>query len=106
MSHIAKIRDLHLEGKSIAEISRETSNDYKTIRKYIDKEDFNEEIPKGSTRNQKLNPYKEEIANLIENTKDSWHKQQLTAVRIRNILKDNHFIRFCEGFHQLKIYRK
>jgi transposase len=90
MSHIAKIRDLHLEGKSIAEISRKTSNDYKTIKKYIDKEDFSEEIPMGSTRSNKLDPYKEEIANLIENTKDSWHKQQLTAVRIRNILKKNH----------------
>ena len=90
MSHIAKIRDFYLEGKSITEISKETSNDYKTIKKYIEKEDFSEEIPDCSTRSNKLDPYKEEIVALIDNNKDSWHKQKLTAVRILNILKKNH----------------
>jgi transposase len=84
MSHITKIRDLYLEGKSITEISKETSNDYKTIKKYIDKEDFSEEIPLGSTRPTKLDPYKGEIADLIDNTKDSWHKQQLTAKKMNH----------------------
>jgi len=45
MSHICKIRDLANQGKSITEIIEETGFSYKTVRKYLDKEDFSEEIP-------------------------------------------------------------
>ncbi len=69
MSHIVKIRDLFQEGKTVSEIIKETGHDYKTVRKYIEKEDFSEIVPSGKDRPTILDPYKEEITNLLENNK-------------------------------------
>jgi transposase len=64
MTEISNIRNLYFEeGKSITEINRITGKDRKTIKYYIEKEDWNK--PKTSKKPpntfQKLDPYKEEI---------------------------------------------
>lgn len=90
MSHIVKIRDLFMEGKTVSQIIEETGHDYKTVKKYIEKEDFSEVIPSGSDRPTLLDPYKEEITKLLENNKNSWYKQKLTAQRIKTLLEECH----------------
>jgi transposase len=90
MSHICKIRDLANQGKSITEIIEETGFSYKTVRKYLDKEDFSEEIPIKVYKPSILDPYKAEIEKLIDDNKDSWRKQQLTSRRIYNLLVKRH----------------
>ncbi|NCD06504.1 MAG: IS21 family transposase [Spirochaetia bacterium] len=90
MSHISKIRDLSNQGKSITEIIEETGFSYKTVRKYLDKDDFSEEIPTKEHKPSILDPYKAEIEKLLDNNKESWRKQKLTARRIYDLLKEKH----------------
>jgi hypothetical protein len=40
MSNVIKIRDLSMEGKSKTEICKETGYDFKTVTKYLEKEDL------------------------------------------------------------------
>ena len=46
MTQIKDIRKMYFEeGKNISEIARETGHDRKTVRAYLDKEDWNQELP-------------------------------------------------------------
>ena len=47
-----------MKEKTKAEICRETGYDFKTVKKYIEQEDFNEEIPTQKNIKSKLIPYK------------------------------------------------
>jgi len=47
MTQIKDIRKMYFEeGKNISQIARETGHDRKTVRAYLDKEDWNQELPK------------------------------------------------------------
>lgn len=80
------------EGKNITTIARETGYDRKTIRKYILKEDWNQELA-DSSRPSKLDPHKPLIDQWLENDKSQRRKQRHTARRIFNRLRDE-----VEGF--------
>ena len=69
------------EGKSITQISRETGFDRKTVRKYIEKENWNLE---GfiQERPSIIEPYKPLIDQWLENDKYQRRKQRHTARRI------------------------
>jgi transposase len=90
MSHIEMIRDLAKQGKSYKEICELTHSDYRTVKKYIDCDDFNEPLPAKVGRPAKLDPYKEEICTLIDENRKNWHKQRLTASRILVLMRDAH----------------
>jgi len=75
------------EGKNITTIARETGYDRKTIRKYIHREDWNEEVVDDS-RPSKLDPFKPLIDQWLENDKYQRRKQRHTARRIFKRLQD------------------
>ena len=97
MDQIHRIRELfYLQGKNISEIATQLSLDWKTVRKYIDKDDFNPPAPKPAYDQSfcpKLNPFKPMIDSWLEEDIKAPRKQRHTAKRIFNRL-----IKEIEGF--------
>lgn len=58
MSQVNYIRDLKQSGYRISEIEKITGSDHKTIKKYIEKEDFSPEVPLPTVHPSKLDPFK------------------------------------------------
>lgn len=90
ITHVNYIRELYfLEGKTSAEICRMTGRNYRTVRKYIEKEDFNEKRHKAErpNRTDELRPIIEKW--LVEDQLRH-RKQRHTAKRIYDRLKDEH----------------
>lgn len=88
MSKIENIKDLWMRGNNVSDISRITSTDRKTVRKYIDKTDFNEDVVSyiKIARPSKLDPYKETIERWLLEEETWYHKQKYTAKRIQKLL--------------------
>lgn len=79
MSQINHIRDLNASGYTITDIHRMTGIDRKTIRKYLELEDFSPEVPIVITRPSKLDPFKETVRQWLEEDKRNWYKQRHTC---------------------------
>jgi len=94
MAQVNLIRKMYFEeGANISEISRKTGHDRKTVRMYLEQEDFNQEIPSIQRRNPEypsLDPFKSKINEWLENDKKAKRKQRHTAKRV--------FDRLCEEF--------
>lgn len=93
MTQVHDIRKLYFEeGKSITQISRETGRDRKTIRMYIEKEDWNETKSKTLPEAEypKLDPYKEVINEWLTADKKAKRKQRHTARRIYDRLVEKY----------------
>ena len=93
MTEISNIRNLYFEeGKSITEINRITGKDRKTIKHYIDKDDWNkpEESEKIEKTFPKLEPYKAEIDKWLTDDKKAKKKQRHTAKRVFNRLVEEY----------------
>jgi len=73
------------ENKSLREIARETGHDFRTVKKYVEIEDFNEQknIRK---KHSKLDPYKPTIDEWLEDDKQMKAKQRHTAKAVYNRL--------------------
>ena len=82
MSQINHIRDLNGNGYTVSEIGRITGVDRKTIRKYIQQEDFSPEMPLEKAVVSILDPYKPVIDSWLEEDKKQWYKQRHTAKRV------------------------
>lgn len=97
MTQINYIRNLYYnEGKSKAEISRITKVDVKTIRKYIEKEDFNSKIVKPHNYGVSiLDPFKEIIDKWIVEDKIMRKKQRHTATKVYSRLCKEHSYKGC-----------
>jgi len=74
------------EGKSITHVARETGFDRKTVRKYVEKKDWNEDASI-TDKPSILDPYKPLIDQWLENDKNQRRKQRHTAYRIFQRLK-------------------
>lgn len=86
------------EGKNISQISRETGYDRKTIRLYVNKNDWNEksiEEQPSKPDYPKLDPYKETIDEWLISDKKARRKQRHTAKRVYDRLKEE----FKENFN-------
>ena len=70
------------EGKNITTIARETGCDRKTVRKYVQREDWNVEST-DDLRPSKLDPFKPLIDQWLENDKYQRRKQRHTARRVQ-----------------------
>ena len=70
MDQIHRIRDLYYsQDMTLAEIARMKKVDWRTARKYVDKEDFNESPPTPDNEEEhssKLDPYKPIIDHWLE----------------------------------------
>ena len=75
------------EGKNITTIARETGCDRKTVRKYVQREDWNVEST-DDLRPSKLDPFKPLIDQWLENDKYQRRKQRHTARRVFKRLQD------------------
>jgi len=93
MTEINNIRKLYFEeGKTITEICRITGRDRKTIRFYLEKENWNNEEPSGKIDKSfpKLNPYKPDIDKWLTEDKKAKRKQRHTAIRVYNRLTEKY----------------
>jgi len=93
MTEVHNLRKLYFEeGKSITEISKETGRDRKTVRVYLDKEDWND-VRRGSMTEvefPKLDPFKADIDTWLTEDKKAKRKQRHTAQRIYDRLVKEH----------------
>ncbi len=82
MSQVNYIRDLSNSGYRIAEISKKLKLDRKTVRKYLNQEDFSPTPPVKHPVPSKLDPYKPKILEWLAEDQHVRQKQQHTAKRI------------------------
>lgn len=78
------------KGENISQIAVSLRLDWRTVRKYIDKIDFNEPDPKLASEQQfcpKLDPFKPTIDQWLENDQSAPRKQRHTAMRVYNRLR-------------------
>ena len=92
MSQVNYIRDLSNSGYRIAEISKKLKLDCKTVRKYLSQEDFSPTPPMKHPASSKLDPYTPKILEWLAEEQHVWQKQQHTASRILDRLREK------EGF--------
>lgn len=91
MDQIHHIRDLfYVQGKNISEIASETGFNWKTVKKYVDMDDFNNPLPTPKEKVvhiSKLDPYKPLIDSWLVADKTAPRKQRHTATRVYRRLK-------------------
>lgn len=91
MDQIHRIRDLYYgQGKSLTEIAGVEKLDWRTVRKYVDMEDFNE-VPPSPNEEQhfsKLDQFKPLIDKWLTEDRKAPRKQRHTATRVHERLKD------------------
>lgn len=75
------------KGKSLRSIARETGHDFATVKKYVEKDDFNE-IKERRQRKSKLEPYKYLIDQWLKDDLKAKPKQRHTAQRVYDRLKE------------------
>lgn len=92
MDQIHHIRQLYYEqDKNISEIAQELGISWRTVRKYVDMDDFNSPAPEPDADKQncpKLEPFKLQIDSWLQEDKKAPRKQRHTAKRIYNRLKN------------------
>ena len=89
MAQVNSIREMFFEkGLNYSEIARATGRDVKTIKQYIHRNNFNEKASqKKELRPSKLDIYKKDIDEWLENDKNERTKQRHTARRVFDRLK-------------------
>ena len=90
MDQIHRIRQLFYEqGHSISEIARMTGFNWKTVSKYVDKDNFNDPDPMPAQTRlcPKLDPYKPVIDRWLEEDKNAPRKQRHTSRRVYKRLR-------------------
>lgn len=94
MDQIHNIRNrYYAKGDNISQISSTMKLDRKTVRKYVEKDDWNKQLPKPITERRfcpKLDNFKLTIDEWLEGDKKAKRKQRHTAQRVFN--------RLCEEF--------
>lgn len=90
MSQINDIRDLSRMGYPISRISSMTGVDRKTVRKYLEQEDFSPGPPVAKTRASIVTPFIDIITGWLEEDQKHWSKQRHTAKRIHERLQKEH----------------
>jgi transposase len=93
MAEVHNLRKLYFEeGKSVSQVSQETGRDRKTVRGYLEKEDWNEAPArlKPAIEFPKLEPFKAEIDGWLTEDKKAKRKQRHTARRVYQRLMKKH----------------
>lgn len=89
MEQIYRIKNIDkYEGKSLRKISKITGHDFSTVKKYVEKEDFNQKIKPKRKRVSKLSPYRSIVTNWLLMDQNAPRKQQHTAKRVYDRLKE------------------
>jgi len=91
MADIDSIREQYFKkGKSISQIAAESGRDRKTVRKYIEHENWNEPVKGPTTRRSKLDPFKGTIDQWLIEDRHMRRKQRHTARRIYDRLVETY----------------
>jgi transposase len=107
MTEVHNLRKLYYdEGKSITEIAKETGRDRKTVRLYLEKEDWNETQSSSLTRVEfaKLDPFKMDIDNWLTEDKKAKRKQRHTAKRVYQRLVEKYQENFTCSYRTVAGY--
>ena len=88
MSKAYSIRQLRMEGDSIAEISRKLEVSRDTVYKYLAAEDLSQRPPAPRGRSSVLDRYRPLIESWLDEDERNWRKQRHTAHRIWVRLRD------------------
>lgn len=108
MSQIQMIQDMDRQGNTISAIAEATGHDRKTVRKILDKTDFNQEMPiKKRGSGGLLEPYIQQIDELMDKQKKLSRKERFTATRMWEFL----FVDCCHvelehAYHTIRRYMK
>lgn len=78
------------KGESLNSVASRTGHDWRTIRKYVDQEDFSDKLIPTKRRNSILDRFKPIIDKWLEDDLKAPPKQRHTAVRVFNRLKDEY----------------
>jgi len=89
MEQIHRIKELQGQQKGPYQIAKEVGVDPKTVRKYMQQEDFSPPTPTTEARASKLDPYKATIDRWLTDDEQSRHKQRHTSQRVFNRLQQN-----------------
>ena len=90
MSQINAIRDLNKKGYGISKIHALTGLDRKTIRKYLEQDDFSPTPPTKKSRVSIVTPYMDIITEWLKEDQKHWSKQRHTAKRIHKRLVEEY----------------
>ncbi len=91
MTEITNLRKMYFEdGENISQIQEKTGFDRKTIRKFIEKTDWNDQKHVHVERESKLDKFKPEIDQWLEADKMMRKKQRHTAKRVHSRLKEQY----------------
>ena len=80
MSQINDIRDLSQKGYSISKISSLTGLDRKTVRKYLNQDDFSPQPPVAKRRTSIVTPYLDIIEEWLEEDQKHWSTKKVPVV--------------------------
>ena len=91
MKEIADLRKMYFEdGANITQIQKKTGFDRKTIRKFINKNDWNDPVQVPIERESKLETFKPMIDQWLDADKEMRKKQRHTAKRVYDRLKEKY----------------
>jgi transposase len=90
MLKVQSIRTLYRNGHDISSIAKSMELSRPTVRKYLEMEDFNEDLPVASFKPSILDPYKEAIIDMLAEDMRAFHKQRHTAKRVFERLVDEY----------------
>ena len=88
MSKAYSIRQLRMEGDSIAEISRKLEVSRDTVYKYLAMDDLSQRPPAPRAKGSALDRYRPLIESWLDEDERNWRKQRHTARRISARLRD------------------
>lgn len=94
------------EGNNISQIARDFKVDRKTVRKCINREDWNEQVPTVEAKplHPKLEPYKSQIDEWLMADKQAKRKQRHTAKRVYDRLCEIHGATFDSSYRTVASY--
>lgn len=107
MTQVHHIRKMYFEeGKNITQISQETGRDRKTVRSYLEKEDWNKEKPavQKDPAFPKLSSFKDDIDQWLEEDKKAKRKQRHTAKRVYDRLIEKYGEEFTCSYRTVAGY--
>lgn len=92
MDQVHLIRDLfYNQGLNLTEVAEKVGCDWRTVKKYVDKEDFSPQKPIAESEvkhESKLDPFKEKIDQWLTDDKKAPRKQRHTAKRVFDRLQE------------------
>ena len=91
MATVQSIREEYFrKGKSISQIAREQHVDRKTVKKFIDRDDWNRSAESAAERPSVLDPFKSVIDGWLEDDRKRRRKQRHTAKRVYERLREEY----------------